>query len=113
MVRKLLAPNGKMYTERQLDRLNMKQVFDFLMDLGVADKSQYREFRRFTRRPSRPTYVVTYVRRPRRVRVKTRTRPVLRKPALPSPRYGCPSHQSALQCRLAGCYWTGTSCLTP
>lgn len=135
--KKYLAPNGKTYTESQLDRLSIKTVFDFLKDLGVADKSQYTEFKRLDRRPTRsrsrtvsrprsrtryvyvnrprsPRYRVVYrPRAPRYVRVRSRSRPLARRPAIPSPAYGCPSHRNALQCRMSGCYWTGASCLTP
>lgn len=59
MRNKLLAPNGKMYTEAQLNRLNMKQVFDMLIDLGIADSQLYDDYkyenRSSTRRKRRST----------------------------------------------------------
>lgn len=47
---KLLAPNGKMYTVSQLDKLNMKQVFDLLIKLGVADRAMYGDFKKINSR---------------------------------------------------------------
>lgn len=51
MTKKYLAPNGKSYTESQLDRLNMKTVFDFLVDLNVADSSMYNDYKKEQRAP--------------------------------------------------------------
>ena len=45
-----LAPNGKMYTEAQLDKLNMKQIFDMLVKLEVADKSMYKDHKKMQKR---------------------------------------------------------------
>lgn len=45
MTDKLLGPNGKMYTMAQLERMSIKKVFDILIELGVANNGQYREFR--------------------------------------------------------------------
>lgn len=59
--KKLLAPNGKMHTKAQLNRLNMRQVFDMLIDLDVADPSLYEEFKQISRRSvKRPKYRVIY-----------------------------------------------------
>lgn len=43
-MRKILLPNGKLYTKNQLYKLNMKQVFDILMDLDIADNQLYQDF---------------------------------------------------------------------
>lgn len=41
---KLLGPDGRMYSISQLDRMSMQKVFDMLIDMGVSDNGQYRDF---------------------------------------------------------------------
>lgn len=124
MARKYLAPNGKTYTEAQLDRLSMKNVFDLLVKLDVADRSMYRDFkaeqrdespspsrsRRKTRSrtktryvyrrrsPSPPRYQIVYrprSRSPPRFRVQYRPRPAIR----PGPKPGLYRSPSRVQAR--------------
>lgn len=131
MRHKLLAPNGKSYTMAQLDRLNIKQVFDMLTDLGVADKSLYTEFKRLNRAPSRrrsrsysrspkTRYVYVKPRSPRRRYIVIRSRSPSRRSPRRSPRRAqppvgsCPYHTGdPIGCRNAGCFWTGYSCVSP
>ena len=128
---KYLAGNGKMYSQTQLDRLNMKQVFDHLISLGVADKQLYQDFKYEQddsysppRARARARASPKYIYRSRSRRRSPRYR-VIYGPKPRSPRYRvvygkrqpavgtCPHNRNALDCREAGCIWTGISCVSP
>lgn len=49
----LLAPDGKSYTDAQINSFSIKRVFDMLIDLGVSDNGQYREHLRLNRSSKR------------------------------------------------------------
>ncbi len=46
MSQKLLLPNAKMVTINQIMNMSMRQVFNHLKALAVAEESQYKEFMR-------------------------------------------------------------------
>ena len=45
---KLLLPNGKLITINQIMKMSMRQVFNHLKALGVAEESQFKEFNQST-----------------------------------------------------------------
>lgn len=65
---KLLGPNGKSYTDTQINRFSIKRVFDILIDLGVSDNGQYKEHLRLQRPSSKRS------RKRRRSRSRSRSR---------------------------------------
>lgn len=117
--KKLLAPNGKMYTIPQLDKLNMKQVFDMLVKLGVADRAMYADFkksnksagrsRRRSRRTSKPAPV--YYWQPNKPMPPAPPLPARRRSRPTATRKGCPN-KGKYSCQSSpNCTWTGYACL--
>ena len=87
MTKKYLAGNGKMYTLNQLDKLNMKQVFDHLISLGVADKTLYQDFKAEQDDYSPPRRRRSYSRRKRSYSRRSPRYRVIYRAKSRSPRY--------------------------
>jgi len=119
-----LAPNGKMYTEAQLDKLNMKQIFDMLVKLEVADKSMYKDHKKMQKRTrsranSRTRSRTSSKKRKGSKKVEyvpvyyqtTYDRSAPRAPRPQPTRAGC-ANKGEHSCGYSpNCYWTGAACI--
>jgi hypothetical protein len=73
-VQKLLAPNGKSYTKSQIDRMTVRQTFNLLKTLGVAQESQYKDHLAMSRKPRSRSRSRTSSRKTRSRKTRSRSR---------------------------------------
>lgn len=122
----LLLPNGKTISEIDIDDLSMDQVFNILIKLNVATKTQRNRHKKLTSRSdsrikyryisrsATPIYYQPEYKRPWRgsriTPLRSPLRTVSRSPG--GNNVSCTTYKSEMTCPSNRCYWTGTSCLT-